>query len=194
MTTPVIDLTTSQFGSPLSSSSTTTSTVMTTTIIPPPPPQPQQSTTDPTLMKRIDKLKQHMANLLQYNLPPEERLDKHGSRVYKSESLNIPHQVSKAVDEIGTDAVDWAMQASLIARFSDLPAVDMKKILQQRMFKDKSYEAHKDHKKLYDALEILNLKGFEIFKILNLKGFEIFKILNLKGFEIFKILNLKGFE
>nr|GFA13912.1 hypothetical protein [Tanacetum cinerariifolium] len=129
MTTLVIDLTTLQFGSPLSSSSTTTSTVMTTTIILPPPPQPQQSTTDPTLMKRIDELEQHMANLLQYNLALEE---------------------------------------------SDLPAVDMKEILQQRMFKDKSYEAHEDHKKLYDALEILNLKGFEIFKILNLKGFEIF--------------------
>nr|GFD39482.1 hypothetical protein [Tanacetum cinerariifolium] len=58
-----------------------------------------------------------------------------------------------AVDEIVTDAVAWAMQALLRARFSDLPAVDMKEILQQWMFKDKSYEAHKDHKKLYDVLE-----------------------------------------
>nr|GEY99168.1 hypothetical protein [Tanacetum cinerariifolium] len=58
--------------------------------------------------------------------------------------------VSKAVDEIITDAVDWAMQAPLQTRFSDLPAVDMKEILQQWIFEDKSYE---DHKKLYDALE-----------------------------------------
>nr|GEY76375.1 hypothetical protein [Tanacetum cinerariifolium] len=87
----------------------TTSTVMTTTTIPLPPPQPQQSTTDLTLMKYIDELKQHMANLLQYNLALEERLDKHGSRLYKLENLNIPHQVSKAVDEIVTDAVDWAI-------------------------------------------------------------------------------------
>nr|GEW72952.1 hypothetical protein [Tanacetum cinerariifolium] len=72
MTTPVIDLTTSQFGSPFPTSSATTSTVMATTI-PPPPPQPQQSTTDPTLMKHIDELEQHMANLLQYNLALEER-------------------------------------------------------------------------------------------------------------------------
>nr|GEZ17760.1 hypothetical protein [Tanacetum cinerariifolium] len=99
----------------------TTSTVMTTTTIPPPPPQPQQSTTDPTLLKRIDELKQHM--------------------------------VSKAVDEIVTDAVDWAMQAPLRARFSDLPTVDIKEILQQRIFESKSYEAHEHHKKLYDALE-----------------------------------------
>nr|GFB22884.1 hypothetical protein [Tanacetum cinerariifolium] len=78
---------------------------------------------DPTLMNRIDELKQHMANLLQYNLAMEERMDKHGSRLYNLKNLNIPHQVSKAVDEIVTDAVDWVMQAPLQARFNDLPAV-----------------------------------------------------------------------
>nr|GFA53247.1 hypothetical protein [Tanacetum cinerariifolium] len=74
MTTLVIDLTKSQSGSPLSTSSATTSTVMTTTTIPPSPspPQPQQRTADPTLMKRIDELEQHMTNLLQYNLALEE--------------------------------------------------------------------------------------------------------------------------
>nr|GEY28263.1 reverse transcriptase domain-containing protein [Tanacetum cinerariifolium] len=92
MTTLVIDLTMSQSGSPLLTSSATTSTVMTTTTIPPPPPQPQQSIADPTLMKRIDELEQHMANLLQYNLVLEERLDKQGSWLYKLENLNIPHQ------------------------------------------------------------------------------------------------------
>nr|GFD33004.1 hypothetical protein [Tanacetum cinerariifolium] len=63
----------------------------------------------------------------------EERLDKHRSRLYKLENLNIPHQMSKVVNEIVTDAVDWAMQAPLRACFSDLPAVDIKEILQQRM-------------------------------------------------------------
>nr|GEU57931.1 retrovirus-related Pol polyprotein from transposon TNT 1-94 [Tanacetum cinerariifolium] len=87
MTTPVIDLTTSQSGSPLPTSSAKTSTV------------------------------------------------------------------SKAVDDIVTDEVDWAMQAPLRARFSDLTAVYMKEILQQQMFEDKSYKPHEDHKKLYDALE-----------------------------------------
>ncbi|GKC18199.1 hypothetical protein Tco_1014981, partial [Tanacetum coccineum] len=67
--------------------------------------------------------------------------------------LTVSHPVSKAVDEIVTDAVDWVMQAPLQARFHDLPAVDMKEILQQRMFEDKSYEAHEDHKNLYDALQ-----------------------------------------
>nr|GEX64046.1 hypothetical protein [Tanacetum cinerariifolium]GEX64054.1 hypothetical protein [Tanacetum cinerariifolium] len=51
----------------------------------------------------------------------EERLDKHGSWLYKLENLNIPYHVSKAVDEIVTDAVDLVMQAALRARFSDLP-------------------------------------------------------------------------
>nr|GEU64568.1 retrovirus-related Pol polyprotein from transposon TNT 1-94 [Tanacetum cinerariifolium] len=85
------------------------------------------SSVPPMTTLHIDKLEQHMANLLQYNLALEERLDKHGSRLYKLENLNIPHQVSKALDEIVTDAVDWVMQALLRARFSDLPAVDMKK-------------------------------------------------------------------
>nr|GFA72882.1 hypothetical protein [Tanacetum cinerariifolium] len=94
------------------------------------------------------------SNMILYDQYKEnKRLDKHGSWLYKLENLNIPHQVSKAVDEIVTDLVDWAIQAPLRARFSDLPAVDMKKILQQRMFEDKSYKAHVDHKKLYDALE-----------------------------------------
>nr|GEX27929.1 retrovirus-related Pol polyprotein from transposon TNT 1-94 [Tanacetum cinerariifolium] len=91
MTTLVIDLTTLQSGSPLPTSSATT-------------------------LIHIDELEQHMKNLLQYNLALEERLDKHGSRLYKLENLNIPHQVSKAVNEI--DAVDWAMQAPLRAHFN----------------------------------------------------------------------------
>ncbi|GKE83307.1 hypothetical protein Tco_1553307, partial [Tanacetum coccineum] len=56
--------------------------------------------------------------------------------------IDIPHKVSQAVDEIVTDAVDWAMQASLRARFRDLPIVNMKEILQQRMFEDDSYKAN----------------------------------------------------
>nr|GEV37153.1 hypothetical protein [Tanacetum cinerariifolium] len=128
ITTSVIVLMTLQSGSPLLTSSATTSS-------------------------RIDELEQHMTNLLHYNLALEERLDKHGSRLYKLENLNIPHQVSKAVDEIVNNALDWVMQAPLRVCFSDLPAVDMKEILQQWMFEDKSYKAHEDHKKLYDALE-----------------------------------------
>ncbi|GJT78510.1 hypothetical protein Tco_1045235 [Tanacetum coccineum] len=122
MTTPVIDLTTSQSDSSLPTSTATTTTITTTTTLPPPPPQPQQSTTDPIIVQRI-------------------------------ENLNIPQKVSKAIDEIVTDAVDWAMQAPLRARFSDLPVVDMKEILQQRMFEDNSYKAHEVHQNLFEALQ-----------------------------------------
>nr|GFA72289.1 hypothetical protein [Tanacetum cinerariifolium] len=73
------------------------------------PPPPQQSIVNLILVKRIGELKQHMADLLQNNLALEERLNKHGSQLYKLENLNIPDQVSKAVDEIVTDAVDWAI-------------------------------------------------------------------------------------
>ncbi|GJY06385.1 hypothetical protein Tco_0373439 [Tanacetum coccineum] len=83
----------------------------------------------------------------------EERLDKQGSRLYKLENLNIPHQVSKAVDEIVTDAVDWAIQAPLRDRFKDLPEADMKEILYHRMWESNSYQAHEDHKMLCEALE-----------------------------------------
>ncbi|GJU07819.1 hypothetical protein Tco_1124249 [Tanacetum coccineum] len=57
--------------------------------------------------------------MLQDNLALEERLDKHGSILYKLENLDIPHQVSKAVDEIITDAIDWAIQSPLRDRFRD---------------------------------------------------------------------------
>nr|GEX23925.1 hypothetical protein [Tanacetum cinerariifolium] len=78
--------------------------------------------TTPVLDLPTGELEQHMANLIQDNLALEERLNKHGSRLYNLENLNIPQKVSKAVDEIVTDAVDWAMQAPLRARFSDLLA------------------------------------------------------------------------
>ncbi|GJU85002.1 hypothetical protein Tco_1292548 [Tanacetum coccineum] len=69
------------------------------------------------------------------------------------EKTNTESEVSKAVDEIVTDAVDWAIQAPLRDRFRDLPEADMKEILHHRMWETKSYEAHEDHKKLYEALE-----------------------------------------
>ncbi|GKE85816.1 hypothetical protein Tco_1559558 [Tanacetum coccineum] len=94
-----------------------------------------------------------MADLIQNNLALEERLDNHGTRLYNLENLNIPHKVSQAVDEIVTDAVDWAMQAPLRARFRDLPTVDMKEILQQRMLEDDSYKAHTIHNDLYEGLQ-----------------------------------------
>nr|GEV78517.1 hypothetical protein [Tanacetum cinerariifolium] len=54
-----------------------------------------------------------MTNLIQDKSALEERLNKHESRLYNLENLNIPQKVSKAVDEIVTDAVDWTLQSPL---------------------------------------------------------------------------------
>ncbi|GJS49113.1 retrovirus-related pol polyprotein from transposon TNT 1-94, partial [Tanacetum coccineum] len=109
---------------------TATTTIKTITTLPL-PPQPQQSTTDSILIMCIGELEQIMANLIQDNEHLKESLDSHVSRLYKLENLNIPHQVSKAVDEIVTDVVDWAIQAPLRDRFRDFPEEDMKEILHQ---------------------------------------------------------------
>ncbi|GJV67923.1 hypothetical protein Tco_1483432 [Tanacetum coccineum] len=113
---------------PLPTTATTTATTTTTTITTLPlPPQPQQAL--------------------------EERLDKHGSRLYRLENQDIPNQVRKAMDEIVMDAVDWAMQAPLRERFRDLPEANMKEIIHNRMWESKSYQTHEDHMMLYEALE-----------------------------------------
>ncbi|GKF02599.1 hypothetical protein Tco_0029522 [Tanacetum coccineum] len=90
------------------------------------PPQAQQGSSDSIIIQCIGELEKHMADL-----------------------------VSKAVDEIVTDAIDWAIQAPLRDRFRDLPEADMKEILHHRMWESNSYKAHEDHKKLYEALEKL---------------------------------------
>ncbi|GJW94858.1 hypothetical protein Tco_0174530 [Tanacetum coccineum] len=161
MTSLVIDLIVSYPVSKMIHASVPASTKQTWTsntlsLPPPPPPQPQQSTRDLMLLKRIGELGQHMADLIQDNLALEERLDKHGTRLYNLENLNIPHKVSQAVNEIVTDVGRMGNAKSPLRAppfISDLPAVDMKEILQQRMFEDKSYEAHEDHKNLFDALQ-----------------------------------------
>ncbi|GJX10638.1 hypothetical protein Tco_0200497 [Tanacetum coccineum] len=94
MTSPVIDLVSRPDSPnahrPLPTTATATATTTTTITTLPLPPQPQQAL--------------------------EERLDKHGSRLYKLENQDIPNQVHKAMDEIVSDAVDWAMQAPLRER------------------------------------------------------------------------------
>nr|GEV26269.1 hypothetical protein [Tanacetum cinerariifolium] len=136
---------------------TTTTLIVTTTTPLLPPLQPLQSTTDTSIESRLDDAFTHIANSVQANLDLEERLrkvkihdlssliekqmqgclqiasnldgriNKHASRLSALENLNISHKIKVAVDEIVTDAVDWAMQAPLRARFSDLHAEEKKK-------------------------------------------------------------------
>nr|GEX17625.1 hypothetical protein [Tanacetum cinerariifolium] len=112
-----------------------------------------EGVTDSMLMKRIGELEHIMENLIQKNKHLEERLDSHGARLYTLENLDIPQRVSKAVDEIVIDAVDWDIEAPLRNRFRDLPEADMKEILHQRMWETNSYKTHEDHMMLYEALE-----------------------------------------
>ncbi|GKE75855.1 hypothetical protein Tco_1537896, partial [Tanacetum coccineum] len=138
MTTPVIVLTKSQSDSPLPTSTTTTSTITTTTTLPPPP---LQSTIDPILVRRIGELEQHITDLIQNNLALEERLDKHGSRLYKLENLHIPHQVSKAVDEITHEVHNdlyEALQKSVDLDYSNQRLADQE-------------EAHKKKRKRHES-------------------------------------------
>nr|GFA12081.1 E-beta-farnesene synthase [Tanacetum cinerariifolium] len=151
MTTPIIDLTSRPESPKVHQLIKATATE--TTTIHPPPSQQQQSTTDSMMMKRIGELEHIMANLIHDNKQLEQRLDSHGARLYTLEHLDIPNQVSKAVDEVVMDAVDWAMQAPLRNRFRDLPEADMKEILHQRMWETDSYKTHKDQMQLYEALE-----------------------------------------
>nr|GFA07797.1 monodehydroascorbate reductase [Tanacetum cinerariifolium] len=75
---------------------TTTGTTTTTTTTLPPPQAPQQSTTEAMMVKRIGELEHILADLIQVNKNMEERLDKHGARLYTLEQLDIPQQVSIA--------------------------------------------------------------------------------------------------
>nr|GEW43305.1 retrovirus-related Pol polyprotein from transposon TNT 1-94 [Tanacetum cinerariifolium] len=80
-------------------------------------------TSRPESPKCIGELKHIMANLSQENKRLEHRLDIHEARLYTLKQLDIPHQVSKVVDELVTDA------------------------------ETDSYKSHEDHMQLYEALE-----------------------------------------
>ncbi|GJZ91822.1 hypothetical protein Tco_0663887 [Tanacetum coccineum] len=83
-----------------------------------------------------------------------KRLDKPRVQTVQCwKNQDIPNQVSKAMDEIVMDAIDWAMQAPLKEALGDLPEADMKEILHNRMWESKSYQTHEDHMTLYEALE-----------------------------------------
>nr|GEW59194.1 hypothetical protein [Tanacetum cinerariifolium] len=155
MTSPIIDLSLRPVSPKVHQQfkATKTDTTTTTTTNVPPPQAQQQSTTEAMMVKHIGELEHILADLIQVNKNMEERLDKHGARLYTLEQLDIPQQVSIAVSEVVMDAVDWAMQAPLRNRFRDLPDADMKEILHQRMWETESYKTYEDHSLLFEALE-----------------------------------------
>ncbi|GJR62767.1 hypothetical protein Tco_1504929 [Tanacetum coccineum] len=95
MTSPVIDLVSvpdsptvhQPLPTTTTASATTTTTIMTTI---PLPPQPQQVSSDSILINRLGELEQHIADLVDANQALEERLDKHGSRLYRERFRDLP--------------------------------------------------------------------------------------------------------
>nr|GEX19542.1 hypothetical protein [Tanacetum cinerariifolium] len=101
MTSSIIDLTSRPESSKVhqqfkATTTDTTITTPTTTTLPPPQAQ-QQSTAEAMMMKRISELEHIMANLIQVNKDMEDRLDKHGARLYTLEQLDIPQHMSKVI-------------------------------------------------------------------------------------------------
>ncbi|GJT38567.1 hypothetical protein Tco_0938432 [Tanacetum coccineum] len=64
--------------------------------------------------------------------------------------LTMSQPVSTTVQAPLPTSTTTAMQALLQARFRDLPTVDMKEILQQRMFEDDSYKANNEEARKKD--------------------------------------------
>nr|GEU44542.1 hypothetical protein [Tanacetum cinerariifolium] len=77
----------------MSSISLMTSPIIDLTLRPESPKEPAM------MVKHIGELKYIMANLIQVNKDMEERLDKHGARLFTLEQLDIPQQVSIALFE-----------------------------------------------------------------------------------------------
>ncbi|GJV43041.1 hypothetical protein Tco_1427577 [Tanacetum coccineum] len=74
-------------------------------------------------------------------------------QIFKLELRDLPHKIDQTINEVVKEAVHVALQAPLRDRFRDLPEVDMKEILHQRMFENGSYKSLPEHVALYEALE-----------------------------------------
>nr|GEV56798.1 hypothetical protein [Tanacetum cinerariifolium] len=113
-----------------------------------------ESMVNVTIQQALSSISLMTSSIIDLTLRPESPKEHHhGSRLYILEKLDIPQQVSIAVSEVVTDAVDWAMQVPLRNRFRDLSQADMKEILHQRMWESESYKSHEDHMQLFEALE-----------------------------------------
>nr|GFA45009.1 hypothetical protein [Tanacetum cinerariifolium] len=126
--------------------------------------EPASSTRTMSSLQNLDK-ELSFTNQFFIEKPHEEEPEKTNSESEVQSTVTVPIQqdtssvppmttlVNKAVDEIVTDVFDWAIQASLRARFRDFPKADIKEILLQRIWETGSYKIHKDYKNLYEVLE-----------------------------------------
>ncbi|GKC63873.1 hypothetical protein Tco_1096471, partial [Tanacetum coccineum] len=131
LSTPVIDISPPKHVPSTTQAPIVTATTTTTiTTLPLPPPPQQQSTTDSELGARVTALEKKLFDFEQ-----------------KSKTLDNTTQ------NLGSRVVHVALQAPLRDRFRELPEVDMKEILHQRMFESGTYKSLPEHVALYEALE-----------------------------------------
>ncbi|GJY52433.1 hypothetical protein Tco_0443280 [Tanacetum coccineum] len=137
MTSPVIDLVTRPDSPnvhwPLPTTTTTSAvptTITTTTTTLTLPPQPQQGSSDSILIKRMGELEQHIAD------------------------LEIDRKIEESVKDVVISSVKHAMRAPLHARFKDLPTLDMKEVLLQRILEENYDKGYADHRVAYEALQV----------------------------------------
>nr|GEV33490.1 integrase, catalytic region, zinc finger, CCHC-type, peptidase aspartic, catalytic [Tanacetum cinerariifolium] len=128
-TIPVIDLSPPKPASSTTQAPVFTATTATTTTPLPPPPQ-QHSSTELELAERVSTLENKLSDLEQIN----KNLD-------------------NTTQNLGSRAIQIALQAPLRDRFRDLSEEDMKEMIHQRMFESDSYKSVPEHITLYEALE-----------------------------------------
>nr|GFB55180.1 hypothetical protein [Tanacetum cinerariifolium] len=160
MTSPIIDLS-SRPESPkvhqqFKATTTDITTTTTTTTLPPPQAQ-QQSTAEAMMVKRIGKLEHIMANLIHVNKDMEERLDKHGARLYTLEQLDIPQQRIGDLENIMANLIqeNKKLEQRLDSHGACLYTLEQLDIPYQvsKAIKEVVYKTHEDHTQLFEALE-----------------------------------------
>nr|GEW57191.1 integrase, catalytic region, zinc finger, CCHC-type, peptidase aspartic, catalytic [Tanacetum cinerariifolium] len=128
-----------------------TATTTTTTTLP--PPLQQQSTTNLELAARVTSLEKKLYDLEQKNKTLDNTSQNLVSRVFNLELRHLPHKIDKAICKFVREDVHVALQAPLRDRFRELPEVDMKEILHQRMFETSTYKSLPKHVALHESLE-----------------------------------------
>lgn len=99
----------------------------------------------------VSKHDEVLKNVEKLNLP--KVLKECGKRLYQLENLNIDLKVSEAIDEQVKEAVRMAMVGPFRSHFKNLSTIEMKEMLQDRMFQENQHTGHEAHIRLYEALE-----------------------------------------
>ncbi|GJY12492.1 hypothetical protein Tco_0381801 [Tanacetum coccineum] len=129
----------------------TTMTASTTPALPPPPPT--QSTTNPELVARLTALEKRNAELEHAFTIQNKTTNNLAFRIFTLEHRDLEYNINSYVHETVKENVQIALRAPLLQSFRDLSEIEMKEMLQQRMFKSGSFKSLPEYVALYEALE-----------------------------------------